>query len=94
MNEDRDRVVKQIRIQILQHKKTDLLMAISHDLPGLLVPGRSEEEIAERLPAAVQEILEAQGKTVVGVPRVRPDPGFPTDFMPPAYITDAVLSSA
>ena len=51
-------VVRQIRITILQHRKTDLLMAISDDLRGLMVPARSEEALLAKLPAAIQEILE------------------------------------
>jgi hypothetical protein len=52
-----------IDIVLLRHAKSDLLVAYSDDVPGLLVSGRSEAEIDEKLPGAIREILEAQGNT-------------------------------
>ena len=87
-------VTKQIRIMILQHKSTDLLLAVSGDLRGLMVPARSEEDLLAKIPAAIHEILEAEGNSVISVDPVREDPDFPTDFIPLAYIADAHLSAA
>ena len=85
---------RQIRIMILQHRKTDLLLAVSDDLRGLMVPGRSEEDLFAKIPAAIQELLEAEGISVISVDPVREDPDFPADFIPPAYIADAHLAEA
>lgn len=87
-------VTKQIRIMILRHKNTDLLLAVSEDLRGLMVPARSEEDLLAKIPAAIQELLEAEGNSVISIDPVREDPDFPADFIPPAYITDAHLSEA
>jgi hypothetical protein len=46
-------------IQILRRKDSDLLTAFSDDLPGLLVPARNREELDERLPRAIKQLLEA-----------------------------------
>ena len=87
-------MTRQIRIMILRHRKTDLLMAISDDLRGLMVPARSEEDILAKLPAAIQELLEAGGHSAVSVDPVREDPNFPADFIPPAFITNAHMAEA
>ncbi len=51
---------RSVRISVLQHRNTDLMLAISHDLPGLMVPGRSEDELMAKIPDAVQELLVAR----------------------------------
>jgi hypothetical protein len=52
-------------------------MAVSDDLKGLNVHGRSEEEIAERVPVAIRALLEASGKFVIEVSETYPPmPGF------------------
>ena len=38
-----------------------LIVAYSDDLKGLLVHGRSVDEIKAKLPGAIKEILDAQG---------------------------------
>lgn len=52
---------KTIRIRLLSHQKTGLLMAVSEDLPGLVVHGRTVGEIEERLPSVVADLIEAGG---------------------------------
>ncbi len=94
MKEQLEQVERQIRITVLEHRNTDLLMAISYDLPGLMVPGRSEEELAEKIPAAIQEILEAEGNKVLSVELMEPRADLPEDFIPPAHIADAVVRLA
>lgn len=76
------------RIRLLKHKTTDLMLAVSDDLTGLMVPGRSEEEVVERLPRAIRELLEADGKEVASIEL---EEDSPTDFIPPAYIANARL---
>jgi len=56
-----------IRIKVAEHRNSDLLVAISDDLKGLMVPGRSEEELLNKLPAAISELLEVQGFKVLAV---------------------------
>ncbi|HZT89711.1 MAG TPA: hypothetical protein VFA12_17210 [Stellaceae bacterium] len=56
-----------IRIRLIRHDKMGLLAAISEDLHGLVVHGRSGGEIGDRLEGAIRELLEAQGDTVVNL---------------------------
>tara|TARA_B100000949_G_C14049540_1_gene352976 strand:- start:239 stop:502 length:264 start_codon:yes stop_codon:yes gene_type:complete len=51
-------------VQVISNKQTGLLIAMSDELPGLFVHGRSEEEIDERVPQAIKALLEAKGETV------------------------------
>jgi hypothetical protein len=62
-----------VRIQILRHRDSDLLVAFSDDLPGLYVQGRSEEELARRIPIVMRDLLEAQGKIVARIERGEDD---------------------
>jgi Domain of unknown function (DUF1902) len=62
---------KTIRIRLLRHKSGDLLMAVSEDLRGLVVHAHSEEEMEERLPGVVRDLLEAEGYVVANVSLVR-----------------------
>jgi len=83
-----------VRISLLQHRKTGLLLAVSPDLAGLMVPGRSEDELLGKIPAAIQELLEADGIDVILIEQVRRSPEIPEDFIPPAYVADAIVRSA
>lgn len=49
-------------IYTMRLDETDLRLAYSPDLRGLLVPARSDGELVEILPAAIAEILEARGE--------------------------------
>jgi hypothetical protein len=60
-------VIRDFTIEIVRYAKTDLLMAFSNELPGLLVPARGEEELDRRLIGAICEILEAQGAINISV---------------------------
>ncbi len=51
---------KEIRINLLRQKKSGLIAAVSEDLPGLMTVGTSIDEIEERLPFAIQQIIAAQ----------------------------------
>jgi hypothetical protein len=56
-----------IRTEVLRHEKTGLLMVRSNDLPGLIVHGRTQTEIMERVPSLIKELLEADGVRVLSV---------------------------
>jgi hypothetical protein len=57
-----------IRISVIKHAKADLLMAVSpEDMRGLVLHGRSLDEIEHRLPGTIRDLLEADG---VGVDTV------------------------
>lgn len=47
-----------VRIEY-ETRKSGLVVAYSNDLPGLLVTGRTREEVDERLPRAISEIADA-----------------------------------
>jgi hypothetical protein len=63
-----------LKIDVVEHRKTGLMVAISKDLPGLTVHGRNEEELDERVPEAIRSMLEAQGHTVESVVKVEEAP--------------------
>ena len=84
---------KTIHVRAYVHKKTGLLMAYSDDLPGLLVPGRTEEELEERIPGAIEEILQAQGFRVISITTEREESELPEAFRPPAFIAAAQLEN-
>ena len=69
-------------------------MAFSEDMPGLVVHGRSDEELDEKLPGAIRDLLEARGFTVVHVTLVRDKEHAVPDFGPPAFIASASLTTA
>lgn len=50
-------ILKTVRTRKLA---SGLIVAYSDELPGLLVTGRTEREVSERLPRAIREILKAQ----------------------------------
>jgi hypothetical protein len=50
--------------------ETGLIATYSDDLPGLLVIGRSEEEITQKLPGAIRELSAARADPMMKV-RIR-----------------------
>lgn len=54
------RIPSKIAIDIQRNAVAGLFAAISDDLPGLMVVGTSIEEVEERLPAAVAQLIKAQ----------------------------------
>jgi hypothetical protein len=50
-----------IRITLRKHDTSPLLAATSDDLQGLIVFGRTWQEIEKKLPNAVRALLEAMG---------------------------------
>ena len=51
----------EILIKPRWHKKTGLIVAISDDLPGLLVHARTLDELEEQLPGAIREFRPGLG---------------------------------
>lgn len=80
--------IKIVRVKVRKHKDTDLRVAYSDDLKGLLVPGRSVEELEEKLPAAITEILEAHGHTVLSVDLDD------SDELPEAFVPREIIAAA
>jgi hypothetical protein len=68
-------------------------MAVSDDLKGLLVPARTEKELEQKIPAAITEILEAQGKQVFNVTAAPDTSNELGEFAPPAFIASACLAN-
>ena len=65
-------VQKIIEIKSSINARTGLMAAFSDDLPGLLVIGKTIQELEEKLPGALREILEAQGNTVTRLELIEP----------------------
>jgi hypothetical protein len=87
-------VTRDFTVEIVRYVKSDLLMAFSADLPGLLVPARSEEQLDQRLPGAIRELLEAQGNTEISLTLESEPPQLPPDFIPSRFKAHASLMPA
>lgn len=61
-----------IRVKSKFNAKNGLIAAFSDDLAGLLVVGRTIDELETKLPGAIREILEAEGNIVKAV-EMQPD---------------------
>jgi len=76
--------MSEIEIQILQHKTSGLLMAISKDVPGFIVHAHTDEELEEKLVPAYVAFMEATGAPLDDeyqlVNRSTPD------FWPPVFV--------
>lgn len=67
-----------ITVDVLQHEATGLMVALSPEMKGLIVHGRSDSELMERIPIAIRDLMEAEGCKVESVVPVNEDvpPGF------------------
>lgn len=65
--------VMEIAITFLHHQKTDLIIATSPSHKGLMVHGRTVQEVEARIPEAIRALLEAEGKTVMSIGRTAPE---------------------
>lgn len=84
---------KIVTITTLVHPKTSLLVAVSDDLKGLLVHGRNETELLDRIPVAIRDLLEAEGHKVESVePLFETKPTAPPDFQPVARKYQAIAA--
>jgi hypothetical protein len=84
---------RSIHVYLVKHRESDLLIALSDDLRGLTVPGRTEEEVRDKLPFAIRQILEAEGQTVLGV-EPEPTPEIPSSFAKHWIVANATLATA
>ena len=80
-----------IRITLRKHDTSPLLAATSDDLNGLIVFGRTQQEIADKLPIAIRELLEAMGYQVASVTAAPDERASRAGFGPPAFIANASL---
>ena len=55
---------KTIRIKLVENRQLGLFVAVTQNLEGLYVSGRSEDEVAGRLPQVLRMLLEARGRVV------------------------------
>jgi len=60
-------VSRTIKIDVLEHPKSGLMVAVSDELPGLYVHGTNDGELAARIPEAIRALLEAEGNRVLSV---------------------------
>jgi hypothetical protein len=76
--------MEEIRIRVLRHRDTGLLMAISNDLPGFVVHAHSHDDLAGKIQGACESFMHAIGRSdqaIVVVPEDAP-PGFePSAFI-------------
>lgn len=56
-----DSLPELVTIDVHQHGQSGLLIATSPELSGLYVHGRSDDELAQRIPYAIKALLEALG---------------------------------
>jgi hypothetical protein len=91
MDASEQAVTRDFTIEIVRYAKTDLLMAFSNELPGLLVAARGEEQLDQRLIGAVRELLEAQGATNICVSLKSEPSDLPSDFIPSRFRAHASL---
>jgi len=84
-----------IIIEVITNKKTGLLVALNRDFPplkGLMVHGRTDEELEERIPDAIICLLEAQGFKNVKI--FREGDGQDPAFRPSTYKYEAAMNAA
>jgi len=80
-----------IHVYLLQHKESQLFVAVSAELSGLVVHGHSPEEIEERLADVISDLLEAEGHQVQSVTVERDERLAQAGFALPPYIANAAL---
>lgn len=59
--------MEEINVSVLHHRTSGLLVAISKDLPGLSIAGRTIEEIEKQLEPTVRALLEASGERITAL---------------------------
>jgi hypothetical protein len=64
---------KNVKIEVVEHRRTGLMVAMSKDLRGLMVHGRTGDELDERIPEAIRSLMEAEGHRVESVVKVDDD---------------------
>jgi hypothetical protein len=84
---------RQIRVFIAENSETGLLVALSHDMRGLTVTGKSEAEIETALPGVLRSLLEAKGRRVLSVTMEPGERDLPAGFTFPSLIASAELAA-
>ena len=51
-----------IHVYLLKHNESQLFVAVSAELSGLVVHGNSPEDIERRLEGVIRDLLEAEGQ--------------------------------
>lgn len=78
-------VTKILRIEVMRHSDTGLLMAVCDEFPGLYVHARSQSELDERLPEAIRMLMEAEGHRIGEIREIsrpsRLDSGFRKSYI-------------
>jgi hypothetical protein len=84
---------RRFQIMTVRHETTGLLMAVSPDMPGLMVHAHSHEELEKKIPGRIRDLLVADGYEVLSL-EVGPDEdnALP-EFGPPAFIAQASLAA-
>jgi Domain of unknown function (DUF1902) len=82
-----------INIQMLRHKETGLLIALSDEMKGLYVHARTMDDLLDRIPVAIRDILEADGFEVLDVSEIGPPPEAEAGFLPALRKFEASLGS-
>lgn len=85
----------EITLKYVRHATSDLIIAMSDELKGLYVHGRSLPEIEGRVETAIRAILEAEGNRVIEITRIN-DAAAPesSGFMPAYAVYQAELEAA
>jgi hypothetical protein len=84
--------MKQLRVLVTPFRDAGLLVAVCPKMPGLTVYARSLDELDDKLPGAIRELIEAGSVKVIAVETVRRDLPQADGFeMPAAFITAAVV---
>jgi hypothetical protein len=86
-----DTTERLIHIHLIRHQKTGLLAAVSDDLHGLVVHGKSPDDIFKRLSAAVSDLIEAEGMKVLSVSVERDERLTLAGYGPPAFLASAAI---
>ena len=81
-------------IKYVRHAETGLIVAYSPDHKGIMVHGRTLDEVKERIPAAARAIFEAEGNEVISVHQISEDEIAESGFIPSTARFNASLVNA
>lgn len=86
--------MRRIKVEVVEHRSTHLLVAYSKDMPGLTVAARSLDQLIREIPGAIKEMLEAEGKTGVVVETHEDDEDLPASFFRRSVVAKASFAHA
>lgn len=92
-SETKEGVLREIHVHLVRNRKSGLIVALSDDLNGLMVAGRTEEQVESEVPGAIRELLEAAGHRVLSVTAEQEPKGLPPEFSSSMLIARARLAS-